>query len=133
MPHFGEPVIPPRQQSDAVIMIPNPANFPTRYPILTARNARIISIMAYVEWTAQPELHVYMVADDLTVAFSHATPISATNYYANMRGQAALGEELVTPSPHRAFILEARDIYIDAYLLGGTSQYLYCIVRWARW
>lgn len=121
--------------ADAVIAQANPVSG-TRYAVLRTSNARIISLFAQVTWTVQPDpLEIHMTIDGQTLRWYKGNPVTATGYEPE-NGAAAdpgwMNLNITGYFAYRAFILEGRQIFIEAETTGGTVSLLDCRVKYAK-
>lgn len=127
----------PALQADAVLSQANPVSG-TKYTVLEAKNARIISINANVTWTVQPTpLEVHVTIDGQTLRWHLTNPVSATSYHPyweagrdELNGQLAI---VGVEHYHLGFLVEGRNIKVEVETTGGTTSALDARVKWEKW
>jgi len=132
-----------QQQADATLSQANPtAN--TLYTVLsTTQNVRVISMIASVTWTVQPDpLELVVTIDGRTINYSFSNPATATNYTAieSVASMAAAASAQVLATTLSATVLklppfEGRSVKIEARTgatTAGTVQNLAARVKYAK-
>lgn len=110
----------------------------TEYTVLdTTKNVRLISAMAYVEWTVQPDPLVMKVyIDGQTLTFTQNNPVTATVYNIDLISQGLDANQAMATAAtniYKAFVIEGRSVKVTATITGGTVQTLISYVRYAKW
>lgn len=127
----------PEHQDDAFLNQTDPTS-DLLYDVLEVENARIICIAANVTWTVQPTpLEVLVTIDGQPINFQVADPQNSMYYNAILVNwlPPALQtlQNPIDAETYRAFLLEGRNILIQARTTGGTVQTLTCRVKYALW
>jgi hypothetical protein len=123
-----------QRQPDLVLAQANPASG-VPYPVLVAtEDVRIISIAARVDFTVQPSpLEARMTVDGVVDVYDLINPATATWYCAGSNspytGGSLVGADV---AQYRAFLMEGQNIAVECETTGGTVQFLYARVKWAR-
>lgn len=101
----------------------------------TQKNVRIISIVAQVTWTVQPSpLQIHITIDGVALEGSQTDPVTATPYFAKLRGNLTTIFLLDTTdfAYARPFLIEGRSIKIEFETTGGTVSNLSARVKWQK-
>ena len=127
----------PQLQPDKLFNQSNPTSG-LKYEVLaTTPWVRLISIGAYVLWTAQPTpLEIYVTVDGQAGKFSVVDPVSNTGYYPALDAKMAFPMGSLSLTDHcleRAYLLDGRSVKVEAEITGGTVSRMVCVVRWAKW
>lgn len=103
----------------------------------TLKNVRIISIMIQCTWTVQPTpLELHLTIDGQLLKWTKTDPANATDYYAVINDDDApdaMAFETGSASKYRSFLLEGREVKIEAEITGGTVSNLFMRVKYAKW
>ena len=124
-------------QPDAVLDQTDPDSG-TKYVVLdTTKNVRIISIMIQCTWTVQPNpLEIWLTIDGQVLRFYFSDPESATPYFAFLNPGGPVTNEGLTVNMayavYKAFLIEGRNIKVEAEITGGTVSNLSARVKWAK-
>jgi len=131
---------PPKHQPDAVLSQANPVSA-TWYPVLDAKNVRIISIVPTITWavTQPTPLEAKLTIDGNVIVFAVGNPVSTIPYSAHWwehlnETQQNLGA-LSGFTPYRAFLVEGRSVKVEVRITWAVTQPdpLECRVKHARW
>lgn len=131
-----EPQI-PKCQADATLDQDNPVSG-TKYTILdTTKNVRIVGIAVKCTWTVQPTpLEIHVTIDGQTWKWSQADPVSNTWYNPYISASVAELSQIFdvgdVRQPYRAFLLEGRNVKVEAEITGGTVSNLSGRIKWAK-
>ncbi len=127
------------QQADAVISQANPVSTTLYTALATAKNVRVISIIAQIDWavTQPTPLEIVCTIDGQTLIFAKTNPVSGQDYTPlPIMWAAANSQESVTSTAEnraRPFLIEGRSIKIEARVTWAITQPtpLICRVKYA--
>lgn len=124
-----------QHQADVTLDQANPGSG-TKYEVLaTSKRCRIISIVVQVTWTVQPTpLEIHLTIDGQALLGSFTDPVSATPYFAKLKGNMAEIFLLDTTdfAYARPFLIEGRSVKVEVETTGGTVSNLSSRVKYQK-
>ncbi len=127
-------------QADATLSQNNPVSA-TLYTVLdTTKNARIISITTNITWavTQPTPLEVVVTIDGISTIFTVTNPVSATDYFASLKANAAASAQTLETTDRaatgRPLLLEGASIKVEVRITWAVTQPtpLTCRVKYAK-